>query len=120
MLSTGLRRWYVNITLTILDILHRPVFYLEHGVSETRFCLRFQAELAQMSPIKRASLCLRSRDRIQSAKRHVLNIGQDNSMLIHTLAFQNRGMFCLIRNCAERKCDAAISTAFDPGHVIRY
>jgi hypothetical protein len=27
------------ITIIILDIFHRPVFYLQHGVSETGFCL---------------------------------------------------------------------------------
>jgi hypothetical protein len=29
MLSTGLWRWYINITITILDIIHRSVFYLK-------------------------------------------------------------------------------------------
>jgi hypothetical protein len=29
MLSVGLWRWYINITITILDIIHRPVFYLQ-------------------------------------------------------------------------------------------
>jgi hypothetical protein len=29
MLSIGLWRWYINITITILDIIHRPVFYLK-------------------------------------------------------------------------------------------
>jgi hypothetical protein len=29
MLSVGLWRWYINITITILDINHRPVFYLK-------------------------------------------------------------------------------------------
>jgi hypothetical protein len=29
-ISTGLRRWYINITITILDIIYHPVFYLEH------------------------------------------------------------------------------------------
>jgi hypothetical protein len=27
--STGLWRWYINITITILEIIHRPVFYLQ-------------------------------------------------------------------------------------------
>jgi hypothetical protein len=27
--SVGLWRWYVNITITIMDIIHRPVFYLK-------------------------------------------------------------------------------------------
>jgi hypothetical protein len=29
MLSIDLWRWYINITTTILDIIHRPVFYLK-------------------------------------------------------------------------------------------
>jgi hypothetical protein len=29
MLSIGLWRWYINMTITILDIIHRPVFYLK-------------------------------------------------------------------------------------------
>jgi hypothetical protein len=23
-------RWYIDVTITILDIIHRPVFYLKH------------------------------------------------------------------------------------------
>jgi hypothetical protein len=40
MRSTGLREWYINITVTILDIIHRPVFYLNLNISEAEFCLR--------------------------------------------------------------------------------
>jgi hypothetical protein len=29
MLSIGLWQWYINITITILDIIHRPDFYLK-------------------------------------------------------------------------------------------
>jgi hypothetical protein len=29
MLSIGLGQRYINITITILDIIHRPVFYLK-------------------------------------------------------------------------------------------
>jgi hypothetical protein len=29
-----------NYCITIMDISHRPVFYLKHNVSETGFCLR--------------------------------------------------------------------------------
>jgi hypothetical protein len=35
MLSIGLLQWYININNTILDIIHCPVFYLEHNDSET-------------------------------------------------------------------------------------
>jgi hypothetical protein len=60
MLSIGLWRWYIYITITILDIIHRPVFYLTYKVSETSFCLRLQVEDPQLGPTDRASLCLRN------------------------------------------------------------
>jgi hypothetical protein len=36
MLSIGLWRWYINITIRILDIIHRPVLYLK--LSSTLGC----------------------------------------------------------------------------------
>jgi hypothetical protein len=33
MLSIGLWRWYINVTITILDIIHLLTFYLNHDVS---------------------------------------------------------------------------------------
>jgi hypothetical protein len=66
MLSIGLWRWYINITVTILDIIHLPVF-LKHNVSETGFCLRLLVETIQFGPIDRASLCLH-RSFVQSLK----------------------------------------------------
>jgi hypothetical protein len=42
MLAIGLRRCYINITITILDIIHRPVYYIKHDVSETGFYLPLQ------------------------------------------------------------------------------
>jgi hypothetical protein len=51
---TGLRRWCIDITLTILDFIHCPFFYLKHSVSETRFCLHLQAEPSQCGPEHRA------------------------------------------------------------------
>jgi hypothetical protein len=32
MWSIGLWKWYINITITILDIIHRPVSYLKHMI----------------------------------------------------------------------------------------
>jgi hypothetical protein len=40
-------------TITILDIIHRRIFYVSHRVSDTGFCLRLQAEpiqLGRLSP----------------------------------------------------------------------
>jgi hypothetical protein len=30
MLSIGLPGWYINVIVTIVDIIHRPVFYFKH------------------------------------------------------------------------------------------
>jgi hypothetical protein len=46
-LSIVLRWWYINVTITILDIIHCPVFYLKQDVSETEFCLCLQVEPTQ-------------------------------------------------------------------------
>jgi hypothetical protein len=32
------------MSIIILDIIYRPVFYLEHDASETEFCLRLEVE----------------------------------------------------------------------------
>jgi hypothetical protein len=45
----------VNIFLIVLDVIHRPVFYLKRDISESKFCLRFQVETTQVGPIDRAS-----------------------------------------------------------------
>jgi hypothetical protein len=37
--------------ITIVDIIHRLVFYLKHYVSKIVFCLRLQMETAQLGPI---------------------------------------------------------------------
>jgi hypothetical protein len=43
-----------------LDIIHRPVYFQEHNVSETGFCLRLQVKPTQLGPIDRASPYLRT------------------------------------------------------------
>jgi hypothetical protein len=48
MLSIGLWWWYINITITIVDIIHPTAFDL-HDVSETGFCLRLQLESTQVT-----------------------------------------------------------------------
>jgi hypothetical protein len=52
MLSIGLWRWYINITITSLDIIQRPVFHLKHSISETGFGLRLQLEPTQLGLIE--------------------------------------------------------------------
>jgi hypothetical protein len=37
MFSVGLWQLYINITVTVLGLIHRPVFYLTHDVSETEY-----------------------------------------------------------------------------------
>jgi hypothetical protein len=72
---------YLKIRNTILHIIHRSAFYLEHDVSETGFCLRLQVEPTQFGPIDWASLYPdqnekvppENGDRMQSPKCCVLN-----------------------------------------------
>jgi hypothetical protein len=47
MRSVGLWRWYINITITILDIIHLPVF-IENDVFQTDFYLRLQVKPTQL------------------------------------------------------------------------
>jgi hypothetical protein len=49
-----------NITITILDIIYCPIFHLEHGILENRFCLLFQAEHTQLGPTDGTSFCLQT------------------------------------------------------------
>jgi hypothetical protein len=49
--SIGLWRRYNNMTITILDFIHCPVFYLKLEDSETGFCLRLQVEPTQMGSV---------------------------------------------------------------------
>jgi hypothetical protein len=58
MLSIGLWQWYINITITILDIIHRSVFYLKYDISEPEFCFCLQVQPTPLDPIDTASLCL--------------------------------------------------------------
>jgi hypothetical protein len=64
MLYICLWRWYINITITILDIIHRLVFYLKYNVSETEFCLRLEVVRTvvrtQLGAIDEASPCHRT------------------------------------------------------------
>jgi hypothetical protein len=56
--SIGLCRWYINITIKILDIIHRPVINLKYNVLRTGFCLRIQVRWAQYTARLSLSLSL--------------------------------------------------------------
>jgi hypothetical protein len=47
-------------TITVLEIIHCPVFYLKYDFSKTGFCLRLQLEPTPLGPIDSPSLCLRT------------------------------------------------------------
>jgi hypothetical protein len=48
-----------GITITILGIIHRPVFYLRHDVSGD-WILSPSSVGTEVGPIEKASLCLRT------------------------------------------------------------
>jgi hypothetical protein len=76
MLSIGLRPWYINITITILDFIHRAVFYLNNDVSETGFCIRLHVKPTHVGSIDIASICLRI---VLNPKKEPRNLGGPHS-----------------------------------------
>jgi hypothetical protein len=56
MLSIGFWRWYINITIEILDTILGLVFYLKHDVSKTLLYIYLQVEATKKSTINMASL----------------------------------------------------------------
>jgi hypothetical protein len=49
-------QWYISIAITIVDIIHRTVFYSKYNISETGFFPCLQVGPTQMDTIERASL----------------------------------------------------------------
>jgi hypothetical protein len=47
-----------STVITILDIIHTPVFYLKNNLSKTGFCLHHQVENTRVGSTDRASHCL--------------------------------------------------------------
>jgi hypothetical protein len=90
-LSVGLWRWYINIVITILGVIHRPVFFLSQDVSETGFCLRLQVQPPRLGPIvpdrtqtlslSTESICVGytwARRQVHFSKCRIFNKKQDN------------------------------------------
>jgi hypothetical protein len=48
-------------TITILEIIHRPLFHLKRDILETAVRLRLQVEPSKLCSIGRVILCIRSR-----------------------------------------------------------
>jgi hypothetical protein len=70
---------WLNIAITILDIIYRPVFCLKHELSETGFRLTLSEDrecLYLLGPTE--VVPPEDGDRIQSSKRQVLNKRQDD------------------------------------------
>jgi hypothetical protein len=63
-----------DITIKILDIIHRPVFYWKHDVSEIQLCLRLKVQPSQLDQRDRASLCLRTP--ASQSQSHITTDGQ--------------------------------------------
>jgi hypothetical protein len=55
--ATSQQCFRMSVTITIVDIIHSPVFCLKHSVSEIGFSLRLQVEPTQLGTTDRASLC---------------------------------------------------------------
>jgi hypothetical protein len=62
MLSIGLWRWYIDITITILDTIHHLVFYEMFQILDPvvfKLCLLSWAQSTKLVPVPDAELCLR-------------------------------------------------------------
>jgi hypothetical protein len=44
---------FIDVFITVLGIVHLPVFYLKSDISETELCLHIQVESTEMCPIER-------------------------------------------------------------------
>jgi hypothetical protein len=42
-----------NVSIAILEVIHRLVFHLKHNVSEAIFCILFQVKPTPLGPILR-------------------------------------------------------------------
>jgi hypothetical protein len=77
--SISLWRRRINIRVNIiLSVIHRPVFYLKHDVSETGFCLRLQVIRTQLSPFDVYRYHLRTET--ESSHRNVVLYMKDRKM----------------------------------------
>jgi hypothetical protein len=71
-----------GITITIVDIIHRPVFYAKHNVSETGFCflLLVEPELRSFDrvSIRTGDSMFHLKTETESSLRNVFNKRQDD------------------------------------------
>jgi hypothetical protein len=84
-------KWFnqAGTIIELLDIVHRPVLYVKHDVSETGFCLRPQVKLTQLDPIDRATPCLRRWGLVVSirVKRKACTWGRRQNIVSETYYF---------------------------------
>jgi hypothetical protein len=48
----------LHVTITILNIIHRPLFHFKHNFSDTGLRLRFQVEPTRVAPTETIGFCL--------------------------------------------------------------
>jgi hypothetical protein len=72
--NIGMWRWYINITITILDITHRPVYYLKHTTSRRLDTVSvFRWNLLSWSQLDMAKANVRQVARQNALYNNVLN-----------------------------------------------
>jgi hypothetical protein len=78
----------MSLTVTILDIIHRHLFYLKHSISEIGSCLRIQVQQTQLAPVDRSSLCVkRQTSSVYWAQQNVLHLETETESSIQKVVF---------------------------------
>jgi hypothetical protein len=94
----------------MLDIIHRPIFYLKHNNSEKGFCLYLEVEHTQLGPIDRARLS-------PDCPLNVIVIQKEFADATHEIRLRDVTFWTYIWNCIELKY---VSTKFKNFPVMMY
>jgi hypothetical protein len=101
MLSIGLWRWYINISITNLDIIHRPIFYLK--LNSIGFSVPHRKHIT--SPLRA--------QKVNAIYRFVMTVYKYNYR--HKVV----GLICILMTPASEYCLFILVTAVKPIRLTR-
>jgi hypothetical protein len=101
-LTTSPPSWSWLTTITILDIIHRPLHYLERDISETGFCLRRKRRALSIRPTWVGYTRKRRQNPVSDTscfKDRTMNIVQKSSSYINIPSSHNYRSKLIIKKC---------------------